>query len=111
MELRTRALGDWIVLTPTETRIDAYVADDLKKAIGKAVAGGKRDIILDLSNVHFLDSSGLGVLVFCRQMVGEEGRFAISGVVKDVTALLKLTHLDKVFCLAASPEDLLEQVS
>jgi anti-sigma B factor antagonist len=105
MELKERKLGQWKVLTPAEARLDAYVAEAFKKALTAAMSDGTKDIIMDLSSVTFMDSSGLGALVYCRQRVGQDGHVVIAGARSEVSTLLKLTHLDKVFPLLKQPED------
>lgn len=105
MELRERKLGQWKVITPLEKRLDAYVSEGFKKGLLAAIADGTKNILMDLSSVTFVDSSGLGALVFCRQRVGQDGQVMISGAQPEVATLIRLTHLDKVFPLIDHPED------
>jgi anti-sigma B factor antagonist len=109
MKLTTRKLGDWKILTPGEARLDAYISEGFKKALSEAIADGTKSLILDLSDVEFMDSSGLGALVFCRQRLPEGGQIVIAGAQQEVVTLMRLTHLDKVFLLTEAPEDVLEQ--
>ena len=105
MELKERKLGQWKVIAPAEKRLDSYVAEAFKKALLAAISDGTKDIVMDLSSVNFMDSSGLGALVYCRQRVGPEGQIRIASARPEVATLIKLTHLDKVFPLLDKPED------
>ena len=111
MDLKTRKLGDWKVLTPGETRLDAYVAEGFKKALAEAISDGTKCLIMDLSGVEFMDSSGLGALVYCRQRIAEGGQIVIAGAQQEVATIMRLTRLDKVFLLVDAPEDVLEKAT
>jgi anti-sigma B factor antagonist len=104
MKLDERKIGDWKVVTPDQERLDAYVAEELKRLLKEAVEDGTKDLILDLSRVEFMDSSGLGALVYALHMLGNGGRIALASVQESVALMLRLTHVDKVFTLLETPE-------
>lgn len=109
MELSTRRLGPWKILTPKDKRLDALVAQDFKSILISAIADGCQNIVVDLSFVEFMDSAGLGALVFCRQRIGQGGRICLAGAQLEVATLLRLTHIDKVFKLCEKPEEALDR--
>ena len=109
MEISTRRLGKWKVLTPRDRRLDALVAQDFKTVLLSAIADGCRDLVVELSSVEFMDSAGLGALVFCRQRMGLGGRICLAGAQLEVATLLRLTHIDKVFPLCEKPECVLDK--
>lgn len=109
MELHCRTIEGWKVLTPDQRRLDAYVSDEFKRCLDKAIQDGTKRLVLDLSIVEFMDSSGLGAIVYCFQKLGAEGRIALSGAQESVALMLRLTHIDKVFTLLESPEDILQE--
>jgi len=80
--------------------IDVYTAPTLREKIIALVDGGVTGLIVDLTNVEFLDSTGLGVLVGAlKRLRGVGGTF---GVVCDQERLLKIfriTGLDRVFTI------------
>jgi anti-sigma B factor antagonist len=86
-----------VILRVKDDRIDARSASDLKDRITDCVTGGSRWIVLDLSDVSFVDSSGLGALISGLKLIGEDGDLVISGIHGPVAALLKLTRIDKIF--------------
>ena len=111
MELQTEVRANWKILKPLEKRLDAYVAQGFKEALVKAAGDGSKQIIIDLSNVEVIDSSGLGSLVFFKQFAGEEARIVIASASASVVSILKLTHLDRVFNIVDKPQEVLEKVS
>ena len=69
--------------------------------------GGASMIVLDLSDLEFIDSTGLGVLVKSHQRVRDEGgRLAIVEGSGQVKRLLELTGLDQQLTLVASADEL-----
>ena len=69
------------------------------------VEQGRRRIVLDLSGVEFLDSTGLGTMVSLMKALGPEGDLALAGAQAPVRKLLTLTRLDRVFRLHETPDD------
>jgi anti-sigma B factor antagonist len=85
--------------------LDVYTAPRLKEVLDEAVAGGGR-LILDLSEVHFIDSTALSVLVGTHQDTqSSNGEFRL--VVED-PFLLKIFHItgfDGVFSIFPQVSD------
>jgi anti-sigma B factor antagonist len=82
-----------------DKRMDARSAAEFKERVGALIKAGNQWIALDLSEVEFIDSSGLGALVSVLKQLGGKGEIAIGGVRDTVASLFKLTRLDKVFQL------------
>jgi len=97
MELKIDRVGEWKVLRVGENRLDAFVAEGLKQALTEAIGDGTKKVVVDLSAVKFMDSSGLGALVFGRQRLETGGNLALCGVQPEVETILRLTRLDRVF--------------
>ncbi len=108
MELQAEVRANWKILKPLEKRLDAYVAQSFKEALVQAVGDGSKQIIIDLSAVEIIDSSGLGSLVFFKQYVGEGASIVIASPQAGVISVLQLTHLDEVFRIVDKPEEVLE---
>ncbi|WGF88295.1 STAS domain-containing protein [Marinivivus vitaminiproducens] len=91
---------DDILLARLETlRLDAALVPEFRTTMTDKIAAGRRRIILDLSEVNFVDSSGLGAIVLCLKQVGRNGAFVVAGAQGAVARLFKLTRLDKVIRL------------
>jgi anti-sigma B factor antagonist len=82
-------------------RLDAAVAIRFKDQFNAtAVTGsgaGTDTVILDMQEVEFLDSSGLGAVVAARKMLGEDRTLALAALSPAVEKVMRLTHMDRVF--------------
>jgi anti-sigma B factor antagonist len=85
--------------------VDLAVADELGEAAEAAlVDSGGRGVILDLSGVTFLDSTGLGALVGIRNsLVQRDASLVLLRPSEPVTRLLQITGLVDVFAIEAGP--------
>ena len=86
------------VLVSLEGRLDALQTQGVKNEFKKNLELGMVNIIVDLSKVSFIDSSGLSSLVAGLKYAREAGGwFRITGVSGQVKMVLSLTKLDRVF--------------
>lgn len=60
--------GEWAVLQVTG-ELDLVTSPVLRQRVHDAVADGRHDLVLDLSEVVFCDSSGVGVLIATRRLI------------------------------------------
>jgi len=68
-------------------------------------------LIVDLSGVSFIDSSGLSVLISAFKLIRVKGgRMLLSGISKNVQTLLELTRLSEIFEMYASTEAALDSM-
>ena len=76
-------------------------------AVGGAVAmaaghvGAARRVVLDLSRVTFVDSSGLGAIVAAMKMLAPDRRLDLAGLQTNVERVFRLTRMDTVFVIHA----------
>jgi anti-sigma B factor antagonist len=108
LSIEARAMGDRTVLT-VRGELDLYTAPALRDRVLAAAAEGHRRLVIDLSGVPFMDSSGLGVIVACLKRLRESG-----GDLALVTApgsppskLLSLTGLDRAIPTSSTPDEAL----
>ncbi|MEJ7928849.1 STAS domain-containing protein [Ramlibacter sp. AN1015] len=85
------------VIAPRRARLDAAAAPSFRKEALELIEQGERRLIVDLSAVEFVDSSGLGALVSILKALGARGEMAVYGARGSVVALFKLTRMDRVF--------------
>lgn len=110
MQFATRTEGDFIIATILETRMDAAIAPALKIRIAQLLTEGKTRIVLDITDVTFMDSSSLGALVSLLKMVGNKGDLIIVGATGIVAELFKLTRMERVFRMAATVDAAMEAI-
>jgi anti-sigma B factor antagonist len=84
------------VLQPTG-RLNMVAAPALKNLVEETVASGQTRIVVDLGEVTFIDSSGLGVLISGLKATRQAGGdLRIAEVPEQVMTVLRLTNLDRV---------------
>ena len=89
-----------------EDKLDTIVAPELKSEFVKINAEGVKNVVLDLSSVKYIDSSGLSsVLVANRLCDNSNGKLIITGVTDHVMKLLKISQLDSVLTLLKTIEE------
>ena len=89
--------GDVTVVCLTEDRLDAAMAIRFKDSLKALVDEGVEHMVLDMKNVGFMDSSGLGAVVAHMKYMGTERVFEICGLSPTVEKVFKLTRMDSVF--------------
>lgn len=99
MDVNEEEQGGALVLRPSESRLDAARAPALREALLRRIEDGRTRIVLDLSGVSFMDSSGLGALVSALKRLGPGGTLAVAGATGAVARLFQLTRMDRVFAL------------
>ena len=91
-----------------EERLDAHNSKELKDYLLELMDSGLKKLVLDLSEVRFVDSSGLGALLSGHKNAGlREGRFALVGVQSRVQSMFDLTRLTRVIEIYPGVEDAL----
>lgn len=86
--------------------IDVYTAPRLRQAIVDLVEEGERHLIVDMDNVDFLDSTGLGVLVGgLKRVKTNEGSLSIVITQDKILKIFEITGLDKVFPIKTSLDE------
>ncbi len=107
MTLTSKDRGDVRLVTVTTPRIDAAVAIRFKESMRECTADGPQRVVLDLTGVEFIDSSGLGAIVAAMKQLGGGQRLDLAGLSPTVAKVFRLTRMDTVFRLFPTPEDAL----
>ena len=97
MQLNTETYGQDLVIVVAAPRIDAVQAIEFKEKFRAAVAQSDARVVLDLSAVNFIDSSGLGALVASMKALGATRKLELCGLRGNVEKVFRLTRLDSVF--------------
>jgi anti-sigma B factor antagonist len=85
--------------------IHVSTAPEFSRRLNDAIAGGKLAVVLDLSGVEFIDSTGLSVLLNgLRRVTRAGGRMAIVVTNPTVRRLFEITRLDSTFDILATRE-------
>lgn len=91
--------GRTLVIEVQETRIDAAVAVQFKDRVRELSQHPAKRVILDLSQVEFLDSSGLGAVVGAMKQLGPDRSLDLAGLTPMVEKVFRMTRMDSVFAI------------
>ena len=93
MNIDARQEGTQLVLAP-HGAIDSTTVKELDAALQAKIAGGASRVVLDLTAVPFLDSSGIGIIVrFHRALKEKSGELVVAGSCDAVLKVFKLIRL------------------
>jgi anti-sigma B factor antagonist len=91
--------------------IDIYTAPMFKQAVVGLVSDGNTDVVIDLSEVTFMDSSGFGTLLGAtRRLRPAGGGLHLAGANSTIQRMLRLTRLDTIMALYETSEAAVDAV-
>jgi len=109
MNLKTEQNGAVMVVIVRDERLDAHNSADLKAEINRLFESGTKDLLVDLKEVRFIDSSGLGVLVSgFKNASTHQGSIKLSNLQAQVKSMFELTRLHRVFDIYQTIDEALE---
>ena len=110
LSFETRAVGGTTVLA-VGGDVDLHTAPQLRDRIRTLVDEGTRRLVVDMTGVEFLDSTGLGTLLGSRkQLVALDGRLALAVLSDHVLKVFEITSLDQVFDIHATVDEALRGI-
>ncbi|MEM8801417.1 MAG: STAS domain-containing protein [Pseudomonadota bacterium] len=97
MQMMCSEVDNALVVTVKDHRIDAAVAVRFKDNMMELTSHPSERVILDMSNVEFLDSSGLGAVVGSMKQLGRERKLELAALTPAVEKVFRITRMDRVF--------------
>ncbi len=92
--------------------IDLYTAPEFKERMVELIEAGKKNIVVDLSEATFIDSTTLGVLVGgVKRLRPSGGGLALVCTDQNISKIFEITGLDRVFSIQDSRENALASFS
>ena len=89
--------------------IDLFTAPELKQVITEAIECGERRMAIDLSEVSFLDSTALGVLIGAvKRLRSRGGALAVVNTDASIAKTFEITGLDQIFTIVPDRAEALE---
>ena len=108
MQLNMTEQGDIVIISVEEERMDAHNSGDLKEQMLQLFDEGKCSLMIDLSAVRFIDSSGLGALVSgFKNASAREGSLKLCCLQPQVRSMFELTRLHRVFEIFTNQDEAL----
>ena len=83
-----------VVVVRLGGELDLYNADDVRTALTEAIAGGAARIVVDMTDVEFVDSTALGVLIEARSKLGQDG-LLLAAPQAETRRTLQVSGLDR----------------
>jgi len=97
MEIAFDKMGDVAVAAVPVEELDASNAGEFKRDIAPALEANAK-LVLDLSRLRFVDSSGLGAFISClRKLNAKGGDLKLCGMSKQVRAVFELVRMHRIF--------------
>lgn len=105
MKHETRTEGG-VTVVAIDGELERSEAAVLRDLLGSLVAGPQSRVLLDLSRVTFIDSSGIAVLVGAHRRAAEAGaRLGLAEPTAGVRRVLELTRTDRVLSIFGTPAE------
>ncbi len=112
MNINIDEKGATVLIEVREERLDAHNSSELKTQMLSLFDEGKNNIVIDLKDVRFVDSSGLGSLVSgFKNASARNGNLKLCGLQPQVKSMFELTRLHRVFEIFPDSEEALASFS
>jgi len=90
-------------------QLTSFASGVLRQTIGDLMVQGKKQIVLNVGNLNYLDSSGVGALVNCYMgVIKQGGEMKVVGLTPKVEEVLKITQLYRIFQEFQNEEEALQ---
>ncbi|MFP4113820.1 MAG: STAS domain-containing protein [Spirochaetota bacterium] len=110
LELREQSI-DGVSVVEVIGELDVYHAFRLKELIQKSIANGTRGLVLDLTSTQYIDSSGVGTLIFANSICKKaQMPFRLSNPHGPVLRVIELTKLIGYLPIAGSSQEAIDQI-
>ncbi len=106
--IETEQRDDGVVVVVVHGEVDIRTAPELRDCLAQALDGDVKRLVLDLSDVEFLDSTALSVMVGAHKRLSKTGEpLTVVASTEPVRRVLSVTGLARVFAVHDSRDDLL----
>jgi anti-sigma B factor antagonist len=110
-DIQTEKVADDVYVIALTGEIDLYTAPEFKQQLLDVVGQGAKNVVVDLTETTFIDSTTLGVLVGgVKRLRPAGGQLSIVSSDRNITKIFEITGLNRVFPLHATRAEALESV-
>jgi anti-sigma B factor antagonist len=110
-DIKTEKLGGDAYVIALAGEVDLYTAPELKQQLLEVIGQGAKDVVVDLTDTTFIDSTTLGVLVGgVKRLRPNGGQVSLVCSDKNITKIFEITGLDKVFPIHATRAEAVETI-
>lgn len=108
MEAMVRSAGDCTIITPKVNALDVATVADVKQTVGTKLDLDER-FVLDLCEVNFIDSSGVGAMLALKRICSSAGkRLKVAGAQAQVRGQFRSVGLDRLINIHETVEQAVE---
>jgi anti-sigma B factor antagonist len=106
MDFEIIKIEDYILIHVLNERLDTNIAPDLKSELVKVNANGERNIVLDISQCTYCDSSGLSAILVANRLCEDSiGTFVLTGLQPDVEQIIRISMLHTVLIITKTVDE------
>lgn len=99
------------ILALDEEKLDTLIAPKLKSEFVTIFQSGTSNLILDMSKVKYVDSSGLSAILVANRLAGDEDGFLVlAGITPHVMKLITISKLDNVLNLLPTVKEAIDAI-
>ena len=110
-DLNEESLDPQTHLIAVRGEVHVSTAPEFSERLNDAIAGGKTGVVIDMSDVEFIDSTGLSVLLNAlRRVTRQQGALALAVSNPTVLRLFEITRLDSTFDILPDRETAIARV-
>jgi len=104
VEFAQEQAGD-VVIAKLAGRLDSSAAQPAEESFAQVLAGGTPHLVIDLSNLEYISSAGLRVLlVVAKKIQQAQGKLVLFGLVPNVREVFSISGFDKIFSIRDDAE-------
>jgi len=93
-------------------KINSLMAPEFENALGEAICGEPKHLIVNLQDVDYLSSAGLrSILVIAKRLEKKDKKLAFVGAQELVAEVIRITGVDKIFPLCATTQEAREKLT
>lgn len=94
-----------LICTPAG-EIDIYTSPEFKKTVMEAFVEKESDIVIDCKDLEYVDSTGLGVLIYIlKELEEKEYKVYLDNIKPNIRKLFDITKLDKLFIIRGEVDE------
>ena len=106
MDFEIVKIADYTHIKVLNDRLDTSNAPDLKSELVAVNANGEKNIILDVSNCEYCDSSGLSAILVANRLCEDAiGTFILTGLQPDVEQIIRISMLHTVLIITKTVDE------
>lgn len=110
MEIKVDKYENYSIAKISDEKVDSTISPELKSEFMTLHQGGVKNLIVDMSDVKYVDSSGLSALLVGNRSFTDQGAFVLYNVTDHVMKLISISQIDKVMTVLPNKEEAVDYV-